>query len=257
MRSLYVLALLLVSCSRHDSGATSLDLTQAQAERDQLCATFDPASVPRCDRATFHVLMSAMCGEALPTEYESPSGKWNRDLEPCYPTDSSSETSADTYLGVIMSHDKAAIDRFVKLAEPQGWNTGLPAGGVGNIQYLTPLLPKLELNPIISTAIDATISAYAKVTTGVRAHLIAFYIWESARQNGGVTALEASTLATLSDATPADPLLACLKHRFGDGDQSNTLALLQVLPQELNDFGWGSAPWQIFYTSTVACLEGK
>jgi hypothetical protein len=66
-------------------------------------------------------------------------------------------------------------------------------------------------------------------------------------------------LKTLHDETPADPYFSALYHRFSalDSGQDGTLELLKNIPREIGDFGWGSAPPEVFTVLTVAVLEGK
>ena len=264
MRSLYVLAILLYSCARHDSGPTSLDIASAQAQRDHLCTSYDPTQVPRCDRATFHVLMVAMCGQPLPAGYESPSGKWNRDIitdNPCYPSESSSDTSRDTYMSLLLSSDKGAIQRSYTLASNNSGNTGQPSGGVGFIGDLLPTMRNefaIRANSDDSTAIDTVFSTIQKVFTGDRGELATEWLWVNARLNGGMTSIGEAFIQTALTNTPSSPFFSCMAHRFAikDNDQSSTLNLLSQIPQQVGDFGWGSSPWQVHYTMTVRCLEG-
>lgn len=255
MRTL-ILSLLLLSCSRHDSGATGLDISAEQAQRDALCKSFDPYTVPRCDRSTFHVLMAAMCNQTLPVQYESPSGKWNRDVLPCYPGDSSSETSRDTYLSLLLTKDQGGITRAVNFAQPLG-DTGQPAGGVGNIAPFLPIMRGYTL-AITQADLDAALSTVKTWDAGTTGHLTAEYLWATARLRGGLTDAGDQVLKKIWSATPTSPFFSCLYHRFSlrDNDQAGTVALLRGMPQDTGDFGWGSSPWQVHYALTVKCLEG-
>jgi hypothetical protein len=253
---------MLPACSRHDGGAAVVDLTKYQQERDRICDTFDASTIERCDRSTFHVLMTAMCGQDLPTEYESPSGKWNRDVDPCYPEDSRSETSRDAYLSLLLSQEKKAIARAISWASANGGDTGNPAGGVGNISDLLPLMRRTVSNLLTGEAdgvVDDGLEAAKKAFTGHRGHLIAGYLWATARVNGGLTAAGRSLLWTLHKETPESPYLSCLAHRFSrySTDQHDTIKLLDKMPRVENTFGWGSSVWPAHYALTVACLEGK
>ncbi len=263
MRQL-MLTFLLLSCSRLDSGAAGgIDLAPYKAERDRICAEFDAGSVERCDRSTFHVLMAAMCpGMKLPTEYEVPSGKWNRDTAPCYPEDSRSETSRDAYLSILLSQDKAAISRAISFADSNGGDTGAPSGGVGNISDLLPLMRRTVSHLLTGEEdglADDGLEAAKKAFTGHRGHLIAGYLWATARVNGGLTLAGSALLKQLHNETPDSPYLSCLYHRFSrlDNSQRGTINLLKRITKVKNAYGWGSSPWEIHYTATVACLEGK
>lgn len=241
-------------CSRKDSGPTN-GLDSFLAIRDSYCTTFDPNTITRCDRSTFHVLMNAMCSKPLPTEYEYPSGKWNRDLQPCYPEDSRSETSQDAYLSVILSQDTQALQRVYAYAKPKGWETGLPEGNVGNIFALVPLLRGYGIADSSDGVVDDGIEAAEKAFTGHRGHLLAGYLWAVSRMRGGLTVFGTSLLKKVHNETPDSPYLSCLYHRHSDGKQSGTKALLRAI-QPNDQFGWGSSVMPVHYALTVACLEG-
>lgn len=241
-----VLLAFVVSCSRADNGDADVPVNY-KLWRDELCQKFDPMTITRCDRATFHVLMNAMCGKPLPTEYEFPYGKWNRDINPCYPNDSSSETSFDTYLSVVMSHNEDAIKRIVTYAKPLKWETGAPAGGVGNIITLVPLLRSLLQKPE-TLSFDAI--------SGHRGHLIAGWLWEWSYLNDGLLPVEVEILRQIADKTPSSPYFSCLYRRFSGKDQSHTLDLLEKVHTK-STFGWGSSVGAIHVALTVACLEGR
>lgn len=238
--------LLLMSCSRSESNEIDVPVNY-KIWRDHVCQKFDPSTITRCDRATFHVLMNSMCGKPLPTEYEFPAGKWNRDVAPCYPKDSRSETSFDTYLSVVMSRDEDAIRRVVDYAKPLKWETGLPAGGVGNIIPLIPLLRAMLQKPE-TLSFDAI--------SGHRGHLIAGWLWEWAYLNGGLLPVEVEILRQIADKTPSSPYFSCLYRRFSGKDQSHTLELMKNIHAKSN-FGWGSSVPGIHVALTVACLEGR
>jgi hypothetical protein len=252
---------LTMACSRSDSGASSgIDLSPFQSQRDLLCGAFDPSTIERCDRSTFHILMSSSCGQPLPTQYEQPEGKWNRDVESCYPEDSRSETSRDAYLSTLLSQDKAAISRALQWAERNGGDTGLPAGGVGNVSDLMPLMRRsVHLTGEADSTADEGLEAIQKAFSGHRGHLIAGWLWARARIYGGLTVGGAALLRKLHDETPESPYLSCLYHRFSrlDNDQSGTVKLLKRMPHEDNTFGWGSSVWQLHYVLTVSCLSGE
>jgi hypothetical protein len=246
IRSLVVASILLTGCSRSDEGETH-GIEHYKMWRDTVCQEFDPSTITRCDRATFHVLMNAMCNKPLPTEYEYPSGKWNRDVKPCYPDDSSSETSFDTYLSVKMARDDEAMRRVVAYAQPLDWQTGLPAGGVGNIAPLIPLMGDYIQRP-------ETLNYEA--ISGFRGHLIAGWLWEWAHLNGGLNAGETEILRQLHKKTPSSPYFSCLYRRFSGKDQQHTLSLMENINANSN-FGWGSSKPSIFVALSVACLEGR
>jgi hypothetical protein len=246
------------SCSRQDNGESGINLSRYQAERDRLCQAFDPATVQKCDRSTFVILMRAMCNQPVPTEFEHPEGKWNRDEQAsCYPNESRSETSRDAYLSLVLSQDKAAIARGLAWAEKNNGDTGLPSGGVGNVTDLMPIMRRsVRLTEEADGVAEDITEAVQKAFSGHRGHLVAGYLWARARLNGGLTVAGAALLKKIHDETPESPYLSCLYHRFSrlDHDQSGTVRLLKQTGTKT--FGWGSAPYELFTVLTVACLEG-
>jgi hypothetical protein len=203
-----------------------------------------------------------MCNQPLPLQYEAPEGKWNRDIESCYPEDSRSETSRDAYLSLVLSQDKAALSRAISFAESNGGDTGSPAGGVGFIGDLLPIMRRTVSNLLTGEAdstVDDGLETAQKAFTGHRGHLVAEYLWARARLNGGLTLAGSALLRQIHDETPESPYLSCMYHRFSrlDNDQRDTIRLLNKMTRSVNAFGWGSAPYEIFMPLTVACLEGK
>lgn len=253
---------LLLGCRRHDEGKTPLDFNAAKVRRDYLCATWNPEEVERCDRSTFDVLMAAMCDKLVPRKYENPIGKWNRDTAECYPTDSRSETSRDTYLSLVLSQDKEAIANAITWAESNNGDTGHPVGGVGNVKDLLPLMRRAissDFTTQTESMIDDGIEAAKTALSGHRGHLIGEYIWAEARINGGITALGATILRQLNEETPNSPWLSCMYRRFSrlKLSQDVTIELLDMMKWEPNTFGWGSSIPAVHYAMTVKCLEGR
>jgi hypothetical protein len=107
------------------------------------------------------------------------------------------------------------------------------------------------------SVVDDGLEAAKKALKGHRGHLIAGYLWARARLNGGLTVVGQALLNKVHSETPESPYLSCLAHRFNDGDQTDTVHELEIMPQTPNAFGWGSSPWEVHYVATVACLEGR
>ena len=241
----FLITSLLMGCSRADDGEAKIPLSWYKAKRDVICQEFDPATIDRCDRSTFHVLMNAMCNKPVPTEYEYPSGKWNRDVAPCWPTDSRSETSQDTYLSLIMSQDKDALKRAAAYAEPNGWETGIPEGGVGNIRALVPLLEDYRAPREIPN-----------IFQDHRGHLTALWIWADARKHGGAIALEREWLKKIYKETSDSPFFSCMYRRFNKMDQRVTMEKLDRISTKKNTYGWGGSFSSLHFVMTTKCLEG-
>jgi hypothetical protein len=145
-----------------------------------------------------------------------------------------------------MSHDKDALKRAVAFAEPNGWDTGLPEGGVGNIRALVPLLEDYRAPREIPNIFEDH-----------RGHLTALWIWADARKHGGAIALEREWLKKIYKKTPNSPFFSCMYRRFNKLDQRVTMNLLDQIEKRKNPYGWGGSTWPIHWALTVKCLSGE
>lgn len=235
---------LLCSCGHHASQDTKLNFTDLQHQRDQIVATYNTETITKCDYATFALLYNAFGGKADLTGLEDPSGKWNRNAQPCYPTESNSETSLDTYLMALQyaasTHDMGLVDRIVAYAEPQDWVTGAGPVGITSILPLVPVLGGMQL-----------------AVSSFRSDLLAVYILLTGRLNGDISTMDVDTLKLLNKETPGNPLYLAILHRFTDGDQTDTVDYLQTMSHTVGATGWGSCPYEVLFTVVVGIMEGR
>ena len=245
MTKLLLLSLLLaLSCGKKDSDAEPSDLERVQKHRDELCATFDPQTVERCDRITFVALMATACGRDYGLAGYEENGKWNRDTAPCYPQDSKSECSLDGYLSVLhyitKMRDREALQRMYSRLDSNGWICGEGPESVTSIKPLKSVIEHMTGASFVDEA-DATI-------TGFRGHLLASYMW--LRERVGMDILPGTYQALAADV-PSSPFYAALA-----GDKSRAVDRLLDFPAPYSQF-WGSAPDSVVYATSVAIIEGR
>jgi hypothetical protein len=247
MKKSIILLIVLSSCSHKAQDVTGpRNFSDIQARRDDMLQTFQPSTITRCDYATFALLWNAVGGHASIAGLENPSGKWNRHFQPCYPVDSQSETSRDSYLSLLhltqTTGDMTPIKRVLDYAKPLNWITG--AGPI-DVTSIAPLVP----------AMQAVAERLPVVIPGFSAHQMASYLWLMGRRQGALNEVEMQALKILVSNQPDAPIMLALLHRFTDGDQTETVAALDSMTDAA--VFWGSAPNDVYYAVTVAIAEGR
>lgn len=237
--------LFILSCS-HPQDAAPSDMDAVKSHRDYLCATFDPATVERCDRITFVALMAAACGKEFGLNaYEKDLGVWHRDTSACYPEDSKSECSLDGYLSVLHAavQRPELVSRMQSALESSEWICGEGPESVTSIRPLKSTIERMSGASMTEEA-DASI-------TGFRGHLLASYLWLKRKVYGSNNLAEKAVLNGLHRDIPASPFLAAL-----DADGVGAVENLMRFPAPYSQF-WGSAPDSVIYAASVAIIEGR
>jgi hypothetical protein len=222
----------------------------------------------RCDKLTFKALVAPGCPQDISVHEND--GRWERDVEPCYPEFSKSSISRDSLLSVLhyiwTTRDKPMINRLVDYGKKHNWIMGDGPKEYTDATILVPMILfiKDKLHDSSLSVID-----YLPTTEGIahsfNGHLLASYIWLQARVRGSINDVEAGMLDKLWQASSQDPMYTALMHRIFDGNQTETLMLLlkrpefpdNVLPSETGVFDWGSAPSSVYYLISLAIVEGK
>lgn len=222
-------------------------MERVQKHRDELCATFDPQTVERCDRITFVALMATACGKDFNLASYEENGKWNRDTAPCYPQDSKSECSLDGYLSVLhyitKMRDREALQRMYSRLDSNGWICGEGPESVTSIKPLKSVIEHMTGASFVDEA-DASV-------LGFRGHLLASYIWLKRRVYGSNNAVERAALEVLYKDVPQSPFYAALV-----GDKTGAVEKLLDFPSPYSTW-WGSAPDAVLYSVSTAILEAK
>lgn len=253
-------ALAACSCAPCASQPTGQDLSAVRADRNRIVAEYDPSTIERCDFVTFAALYEAFNGNgrsAGVTGLEQIGGKWERHFAPCYPANSRSETTRDGYLAVLhrawSDQDALLIDRIIFYAEPRAWITGEGDPWVTSVADLAPLMYHMARRPepLTGLAVDDN------PLHGFRGHLLALFIYLRGRVDGSVSEAERLALVELAKAEPRSPIYAALLARFSDGNQAEAIEKLLSMPRVVGPFGWGSAPWQVYFMVAAGIMEGR
>lgn len=210
----------------------------------------------RCDRLTFNGLFS---GYGKPQDmggfyYD---GLLHRDVSPCYPGFSRSEISLDGILGLLHHiqtwDDRKSLDRILDIGEKNNWIMGDGPIEYTNIWALVPIIYEMAGESLVTDIKD--------VLKGYRGHVGAMYIHLRGRVYGSISEAEFRALQALKVASPLNPLYSALFHRYSDGDQSETIELLDKIftdkfPEGSATTGWGSCPDSVLYIIVVGILQG-
>ena len=271
MKKLLSVLALLTSCGSHKSEDTVNPLSDVQARGSFYINNLTPSIyTERCDKITFKALLSTEIVQDL-TGFEVAPGQWQRDTQPCYPTESASTISNEGIIS-IMHHiwstkDCAMVTRLYNYGMAHDWIMG--AGNKADTDASVLSFSVQDEKNLLCGNTDPTgptlLGSIDDVLSGYKGHVLASWIWLMGRFNGKINSLEKDGLNALVNASPGDPYYLALKARFDDGDQSAAInALLgsvdfpsDSFPLEDGVFGWGSAPASIYYLITEAVLEGK
>ena len=237
----------------------------------------------RCDKLTFLALVSASGVKQDLSPYEKESGRFERDVNPCYPNDSVSQISRDAYLSILHHiwtyKDHAMLDRIISYGKAHDWIMGEGPTGYTDISLLAPTINKMDQifhdqnipgdkdnpsTPALAFQLQSD-STIQHTLAGFQGHLLANYVWLQGRIKGGIDSSELLALKALVLAAPKNPLYNALYHRFTDGKQSLAIGTLSDhktfpadrVPLDTGVFGWGSAPSMVYFLEVMAVLEGK
>lgn len=259
MLKLFALVCLLAlpACGRHESQEATNPIDEARAMRDEAVAAFDPATIERCDFATFAGQFEAYTGKDIGfARLEEPAGHWNRHFAPCYPADSKADTSRDVYLSLALwaagRPDRAAIaQRVVSWGEPRGWDMGEGPSGVVNITDFAQLFHKMSGTAgLVEGSADGLPGL-----SGFQGHVLSIYLLTRAKLYGSLSAAEVGVLKTLAAQTPESPYLEAVAHRFTDGDYTHAVDLAKRM--KTCSQWWGSCHPTVYLAMAVGVMEGK
>jgi len=261
--------LFLTNCAWEHKGKETINpYDAAKQKRDYYVKTLDDvySVVDRCDGSTFVGLWDAYGKNIEIYEHEYPeAGKWNRDVETCYPEDSRSAISTESLLGILHAlwarGDKNAIKDIQDYGRANGWVMGEGPKEYTNLYHLSFLiewmLDEIRLNSMIDYDPWDVVSGY-------RANVIADYITLKGDVTGSINALELDAIEVMKDNVPQSPIYQALWHKYTDGDQAVALGILgnddifppNRLPEKsLNLFDWGNAPAVILYIFAFGIIE--
>ena len=250
------LVTLAVSGCRREVVETETTFAVAQERRDVICLEMMPAQIERCDYGTFASLVVAFCPRVsvdfAVASLEDPAGKWRRHFDACYPAESKTETSKDTYLSVLhLAHGlgESGLPILYRIRDYVKAPLYLTGEGDPRITSIMPLMPLLTR--MLSEKREGGFE-----TLPFQASLLANYVWLVARVTGGMSEIEYQALAAMRAQNPENPWLQALYHNLKDGDHEDTLKALEEYDMSSN-YGWGSAPPGLQYILAVAVMENQ
>ena len=260
--------LIFASCAKHEDKETVNDTLSVQAKGDFYISKIRQSSPhyitdQRCDMLTFAALFSAFGSDLDLSSFEYESGQWHRDIYPCLADldddgkpDSKSEISFDGLISVLhyawSKQDFDLLDRLDRYGSTHNY-----VYGDGD--------RSLTFNPQIGVLIgemkgEQKLVSNLTLDGSHRPHILTIGIWLRGRYNGNLTTLELETLKGFTEI----PLAKALVHRYSDGDQSETIALMEdesIFPSDRvpmdTAFGWGSSRLSVYYIMLLGVIHGQ
>lgn len=222
--------LLLASCQKHEP-KKSTQVNPDVVAKAELYKSLHKgwAHQGGCDSLGFTSLckLSGGCGEAVISDAEGEPGRWYRNPgKRCYDDgNSKSDISKDMFImlwpHLYLKGDKAALQRIWAYGKNNNWIMGR---GYISRTFLTPPLV-LVLNEMITSSV--TIETEDKQNkAGFEKHLDLIAIFTRGIMRGGISEGDYETLRIYSEESPNNALTKALYHKYKDGDQSETIAIL-------------------------------
>lgn len=299
----------LSGCRHREQDVEVSSLQKLQDKRNFYCSQDIDVykQVDRCDGLTFIGLYDAYCKQVdiWKHEYEVTyriegstephtkadlekvqygTGKWNRDILPCYDFDvegsgtgnSRSGISFESQLGAMHSiwarKDHAAAKRMLDYAVSHDWILSEGPEEYTKLNELSFLMKKivssLEGNGLVEQSSEdatATDSILDKLK-GYRGKVIADYISLKGKVYGYLNAYEMELLKLSIDKDPDNPIYKILMGKYEDGHQDDidfavgklldeTVYPSDKLPGHLDQIDWGDNLGQAIYAWMVSDLE--
>lgn len=181
-----------------------------------------------CDSLGFTALckLSGGCGDVVITDAEGEPGRWYRNPgKECYPNNSKSDISKDMFIMLLPylyhSGDTQNIQEIYDYGQAHGWVMGR---GPYSRTFLTPPLVFLLEKMLGRWGMEAETKEVTKA--GYEKHLDAIYLISKWMTNKGIDWVQFDTIKKYRDENPKNALMQAIYHRFLDGDQSETIAIL-------------------------------
>lgn len=223
------LILLLVSCQKHEPKKPTQVNPDVVAKAELYKSLHKGwAHQGGCDSLGFTSLckLSGGCGEAVITDAEGEPGRWYRNPgKECYPNSSKSDISKDMFVMLLpylyASGDKQNIQEIYDYGQKNGWVMGR---GYLSRTLLTPPLIFLIEQMLGRWGVESDIKETTKA--GFEKHLDAIYLINKWMVNKSIDSLQLAQIKQYKDENPSNALMQAIYHKFTDGDQSDTIAIL-------------------------------
>jgi len=224
------LILLLVSCGKHEPKKPT-QVNPDVVAKAELYKSLSKgwAHQGGCDSLGFTSLckLSGGCGEAVITDAEGEPGRWYRNPgKRCYDDgQSKSDISKDMFIMLLpylyASNDQQNIKEIYAYGQKNGWVMGR---GPLSRTFLTPPLVFLIEQMLGRWKVEVQIKETTKA--GYEKHLDAIYLISKWMVNGSIDSLQYEQIKKYKDENPSNALMQAIYHKFSDGDQSDTIAIL-------------------------------
>lgn len=262
-----IMLFLMSGCGKKTADDVNFDFAVYQARRDAL-RDYVPVEMPRCDHLTAWGMVDAYMRpvEIYLFESKEEPGKWNRDVQACYPDDSKSECSPETEMSaaIAMGHrgDRAGVRRQVSYLDGHNNNCGAGPFGLVNMWPVKYLLWDIGYQHTPSVpGVPGTKGATGSLED-FRGYVGAQAIELAHIRSESLIGTEAELLKVLIREAPDNPVVAAYEAIYQDGDEARALSILdEVCPEGVcgteYKFGWSSIPDAVVYCWTVGVLESQ
>jgi hypothetical protein len=183
-----------------------------------------------CDSLGFTSLckMSGGCSEADIYKAEGEPGRWYRnESHQCYDLgQSKSDISKDMFIMLwpylYLKGDKPALRRIWDYGQANGWVMG--RGPLSRTYMVPPLV--LVLQEMILRSYSDTVEPTIPSKAGYEKHLDVMAIFTRGIMRGGISEADYELLRVYGNESPDNALLKALYHKYKDGNQAETIAIL-------------------------------
>jgi hypothetical protein len=183
-----------------------------------------------CDSLGFSslCLMAGGCSEVNIFDAEGDPGRWYRNPgKRCYDDgQSKSDISKDMFImlwpHLYLKGDKAALRRIWDYGQANGWVMGR---GYYSRTYLVPALVLVLQEMILRSYSEAPEPVIPK-KAGYEKHLDLIAIFTRGIMRGGISEADYETLRVYGNESPNNALAKALYHKYKDGNQAETIAIL-------------------------------
>jgi hypothetical protein len=223
--------LLLVSCSKHEPKKPTTINPDVVAKAELYKSLHKGwAHQGGCDSLGFSslCLMAGGCSEVNIFDAEGDPGRWYRNPgKRCYDDgQSKSDISKDMFImlwpHLYLKGDKAALRRIWDYGQANGWVMGR---GYYSRTYLVPALV-LVLQEMILRSYSDTPEPVIPKKAGYEKHLDLIAIYTRGIMRGGISEADYETLRVYGNESPNNALAKALYHKYKDGNQAETIAIL-------------------------------
>lgn len=232
MIKILFIILVIISCQRREPNKPQ-QINQAVVAKAELYKRLHTgwAHQGGCDSLGFTSLckMSGGCEDADVYKAEGDPGRWYRnESHDCYDLgQSKSDISKDMFIMLwpylYLKGDKPALKRIWDYGQAKGWVMGR---GYYSRTYLTPPLVLVLQEMILRLYSEPTPEPVIPKKAGFEKHLDVLAIFTRGMMRGGISDADYELLRIYQNESPNNALVKALYHKYKDGNQDETIAVL-------------------------------